>query len=152
VRSWEATRFRVKVWPRGDCWEWRGARDKDGYGLFKSAEGIMVRAHRAAFEMAKGPIPNGLQLDHLCRHRWCVRPSHLEAVTCAVNIRRGETGRAQSRRTHCPRGHERTPENLVRRGRKHTCRLCLPIYQRRAYDRRKRLGLPLNGKQYRVIT
>lgn len=109
-RTWLSAfrRFQFKIWPRGDCWEFRsGARTKPGgYGLFQIMGGHTVLAHRYSYLMAKGPIPVGLQLDHLCRHRWCVKPSHLEAVTGKENSRRGDN--ANLRKTHCPRGHEYT--------------------------------------------
>lgn len=148
---YEQTRFQLKIRARGDCYEWTGAKDKDGYGLFKAGEGVMVRAHRYAYSLAKGHLPTGAILDHLCRHVWCVRPTHLEVVSTQENIRRGETGKWQNRRTHCPQGHERTQTNTIIRGGKRACRLCIRIYRRDQYLRRKRLGLPLNGQQYKAV-
>lgn len=74
------TRFWLKVWPRGDCWEWRGSRLPIGYGQVNRS-GVCELAHRVAYVMAFGAIPDGKQLHHLCWHRWCVRPSHLLPVT-----------------------------------------------------------------------
>lgn len=72
----------------GDCWMWNGAKNERGYGLvFRS--GRAVRVHRYIYEAFNGPIPAGLQLDHLCRQRLCVRPRHLEPVTNRVNVLRG---------------------------------------------------------------
>lgn len=79
-------RFWVQV-DVGLCWEWTGAQDQ-GYGLF-SFEGRPVRAHRWLWELLVELIPAGLQLDHLCRNHSCVNPDHLEPVTQAENIRRG---------------------------------------------------------------
>ena len=68
------------------CWLWTGAL-LDGYGIVKVGGGVR-RAHRVVFEFERGPIPDGLELDHLCRVRRCVNPDHLEPVTKAENIRR----------------------------------------------------------------
>lgn len=81
-------RFRLKVYQRGDCWEWRGSRTPKGYGPFYLVNGIATFAHRHAYEMVKGSLGPEMQIDHLCRHPWCVRPSHLEAVTRATNLAR----------------------------------------------------------------
>jgi hypothetical protein len=116
-------RFWLKVWPRGDCWEWRGRRDRNGYGQVTGDS-----AHRRAFEMAKGPIPAGLTIDHLCRHPWCVKPSHLEAVSIGENVRRGQAPWAIVHRTNkCSYGHELTPENTYPRpdGSGKHCRICI---------------------------
>jgi len=89
-------RFQYKIWPRGDCWEWRGSRDANGYGFFRDGR-EMRRAHRIAYEMAKGILLAWpMQLDHLCRHPWCVRPSHLEQVTHSQNVKRGELPRVMA--------------------------------------------------------
>lgn len=70
------------------CWVWQGTVTTEGYGQFMENR-RSVLAHRHQYEQAKGPIPLGLQLDHLCRVRRCVNPDHLEAVSCEVNVRRG---------------------------------------------------------------
>jgi hypothetical protein len=91
------------------CWEWAGLRDRDGYGESQHA-GRKRKAHRVAYELLVGPILKGSDLDHLCRNKRCVNPDHLEPVTKAENNRR-----ARATRTHCPQGHERTPENTYTR-------------------------------------
>jgi HNH endonuclease len=70
------------------CWIWDGAKIPQGYGT-TSVDGRTVGVHRVAYERAHGPIPAGLEIDHLCRTRPCVRPEHLEPVTTAENQRRG---------------------------------------------------------------
>lgn len=134
------TRFWLRVWPRGDCWEWRGAKTRGGYGHLV-VEGQHVYAHRLAYTVAKGPIPQGHQLDHLCRHRWCVRPSHLEAVPPRVNLCRSSapavTRMRMSQITHCLRGHELSGENvLLYRGARH-CRTCKTERGRLSYIGRR---------------
>jgi hypothetical protein len=81
------------------CWEWTGYRDKDGYGMF-GLRGAGRRAHCVAWTLDHGQIPDGAEIDHLCRNRACVRPSHLELVTHRENILRGN-----HHRERMPNGH-----------------------------------------------
>lgn len=90
---------------------WTGALSQ-GYGNVRVL-GKMRGAHVVAWELAHGPVPKGLVLDHLCRVRNCTQPAHLEPVTNAENIRRGMQGEFAKAKTHCPHGHEYTPENTV---------------------------------------
>lgn len=69
------------------CWVWQRSL-RDGYGVLKN-ERVQGNAHRIYYERANGPVPDGLQLDHLCRVRACVNPDHLEPVTHLENCRRG---------------------------------------------------------------
>ena len=97
--------------PNTGCWLWTATGNGNGYGQFWS-EKRMVYAHRHAYERWVGPIPDGLQIDHLCRVRCCVNPNHLDPVTCRENLLRGETFNAENAaKTHCVHGHEFTPEN-----------------------------------------
>ncbi|WP_353848602.1 HNH endonuclease signature motif containing protein [Cellulomonas sp.] len=94
-----------------------------------------------AWEQENGPIPPGMQLDHLCRVRECVNPLHLELVTQRENILRGESPAAHhARKTHCDHGHEFTPENTYRapsRPRTRICRACVTESTRRRNAKRR---------------
>lgn len=119
-RKWE--------WSADGCKVWTGATDGEGrYGAF-SVGGQLVRAHRYAFERAHGPVPEGMVLDHYwCQRTLCVHEDHVEPVTQAENIRRGDwfTG-VNARKTHCKRGHEFTPENtyIQPKAGGRACRIC----------------------------
>lgn len=117
-----------RFWPKvhvigpTECWWWIGARNDQGYGrLGVGPRGAgMVYAHRFAYELFVGPIPDGLEPDHLCRNPPCVNPSHLEPVTHAENIRRGLAVRVA-----CPHGHPYDEENTYRTPAGHRrCRTC----------------------------
>lgn len=96
----------------GLCWNWMAARDRHGYGRFcLNSRTRSKGAHQVAWELLVGPVPDGFQLDHLCRNTSCVNPDHLEVVTFAENVRRGIALKGQSWKTHCKNGHEFTPEN-----------------------------------------
>lgn len=124
--------------PNSGCWLWAGALDGKGYSLMY-AQGKNRRAHRVSYEQQKGPIPDGLEIDHLCRTRCCVNPDHLEAVTHAENIRRGDySGNGKNRSwyvppTHCKRGHLLNGENLhVNRKGARVCITCRRMHDREA--------------------
>ncbi len=108
------------------CWNWFAARS-DGYGTYCVA-GVMVKAHRHAYEALRGPVPAGLELDHLCRNRACVNPDHLEPVSKRENVLRGEGPTAiNARKTHCAKaGHPLTDDNVrIQRGtNSRTCIAC----------------------------
>lgn len=90
------------------CWLWTGSiHATSGYGqVWSQAIGRVDRAHRLVYQTLIGPIPEGLELDHLCRTRSCVNPAHLEPVTSLTNWSRGMSLPAiNARKTHCSRGH-----------------------------------------------
>lgn len=84
-----AWRFWMKVEFTDTCWLRTAMNDKAGYGSFNHTWDRKVPAHRYAYEFCVGPIPEGLQIDHLCRVHNCVNPDHLEPVTARENVRRG---------------------------------------------------------------
>lgn len=125
----------------GSCWEWTAAKTSGGYGQFW-VKPYRVVAHRFSYEQLVGPIPQGLQLDHLCRNRACVNPQHLEPVTQQVNIWRGFSIATQNRlKTHCPHGHPYSVENtyIHPKNSGRICRACARERSRRAYLKRRSL-------------
>lgn len=141
--------FLEKVEKAADgCWLWTGTKYSNGYGQFKRQI-----AHRYSYRYAKGEIPDGLCLDHLCRNKACVNPDHLEPVTQGENLRRA----GQGMQTHCPYGHEYTPENTRRstEGHRH-CRACERVRDRtrarqRCLKEKGRLPWPSPAKRTHCI-
>jgi hypothetical protein len=132
-------RFWSKVDFSGECWLWRGTITAEGYGQFAVTHDKRAYAHRFAYELVNGAIPEGLTIDHLCRARSCVNPSHMEPVTRAENTLRGESPSAENhRKTECARGHAYAAGNTYvdPRGYRH-CRVCLRA-RTREYKARKR--------------
>jgi len=114
---------KVRREPAG-CWKWRGSPRGDGYGQLRVA-GYWWGAHRLAYTLWVGPIPDGLTIDHLCRQPLCVNPAHMEPVTKRENTLRGFGITAQqARRTHCPRGHAYDEGNTYFSRNKRSCRRC----------------------------
>jgi hypothetical protein len=136
-------RFWRKVKKTKSCWMFKGAY---GHGQFK-VDGRSVMAHRYAYELVVGPIPDGMVLDHLCRKAGCVNPAHLEPVTQAENVRRGVSAAAQNaRKTHCKRGHEFTSENTrVTANGNRVCRACQREGMRFLREELPRVGMKNNN-------
>ena len=135
-------RFWEKVDARGDCWEWT-AFHHDGYGKY-ALNGRQRMAHRVAYELLVGVIPDGMEIDHLCRNRGCVNPDHMEVVSSRENTLRGFgiTGR-NARKTHCSKGHEYTPENTqIRTDGNRACRACAREYSLAWYHKNRGKGGP----------
>ncbi len=113
------------------CWLWKGALCWDGYAQFR-LYGKFPKAHRVSYELLVGNIPEGMTLDHLCRVRHCVNPSHLEVVTLRENLLRGNAVSAiNARKRECIRGHSLSGENLVTVVGKRQCRKCNLLRGRR---------------------
>jgi hypothetical protein len=112
--------FWSKVTPMGNCWLWTGAKSR-GYGSFRHP--FSPLPHRVSYRMLVGEIPEGHEIDHLCRNTLCVRPDHLEPVTPRVNVlRSGNVAAHYAARDECKWGHPFSPENTEMQG---TVRLCL---------------------------
>jgi hypothetical protein len=108
------------------CWNWRS---RNGYTHFRGYRSKITHGYRFAYETFIGPIPADKELDHLCRNPKCVNPAHLEPVEPQINMQRGliPLRQAQQRHgsiTHCPVGHEYSPENRRDRGQRHKLRVC----------------------------
>lgn len=134
-----AERFWAKVDKSGDCWFWTGSTNGRGYGAFK-LNGRPIRVHRWAYQQIIGPIPEGMQLDHLCRNRLCVNPAHMEPVTNRENSLRGVGPTAvNAKRTHCVNGHPLSGENLrlAPNGRWRVCRRCEKEKERRRLNAKR---------------
>lgn len=147
-----AERLESKIDRAGDCWIWTGASDGTGYGQI-NVDGIHRRAvHIVMYEMHVGPVPDGLELDHLCHnrdmacsggsscvHRRCCNPAHLEPVTRRENALRGVKGRPDVR-THCSKGHALDSVNVYidPNGGYRKCRICRAAKVKAFWDRKKR--------------
>lgn len=127
-----AERFWSKVNKTDGCWFWMAATKGNGYGHLWWG-GRYQGAHRVAYQLEMGAIPKGLEIDHLCRVRHCVRPSHLEPVTRRENVLRGVSLAAvRAVVTHCPQGHEYTAATTyLSAKRQRTCSICAKARGRR---------------------
>lgn len=140
ARGSAAERFWSYTLESSGCWQWEGPRNADGYGWLRDADRGKVFAHRFAYELLVGPIPEGLTIDHLCRNRACVNPEHMEPVSAVVNVMRGISPPARhARATHCPKGHPYSETNTyVTPGRGwRQCRQCRRARKAQDYRNRK---------------
>lgn len=138
----------VRLWRKIEktkegCWLLTGKLRPDGYGVI-SRDGKQQLSHIVAYELTHGPIPDGLVIDHLCRNRSCVNPTHLEPVTQQENISRGKAGETRKRlaeeQTHCKRGHPFSGDNLIIDKNQRICRACkLKRYEE--WEVRRKLGM-----------
>lgn len=119
--------------PNTGCWLWMGSTAGAGYGVI-GVNGKNEYCHRVAFELFKGPIPEGLTIDHLCRVRVCCNPDHLEAVTHKENCHRSP--HSNIHKTHCPRGHPYSEDNTYVRNGKRQCKACWKIKNKERWARR----------------
>lgn len=163
------TLFWLRVGKRepGECWPWLGSVYTYGYGQLglKQPDGKWRNrlAHVVSYEIANGPVPEGLTVDHVCHngdlscdggddcpHRRCVNPAHLEAVTRKVNANRSHCHNGS--KTHCPQDHEYTPDNIYwRKDGSRVCRTCVLIRSRARVERRWDQGLTAHGTERREM-
>jgi hypothetical protein len=130
-----------KVDKKNSHWVWRGTTMENGYGT------ILFLAHRLTYELLRGPIPEGLVVDHVCRKRNCVNPAHMRIVTLQENNRVGNSPAAKNaRKKKCKYGHRFTPENTIPHKRYkangtvywgRVCKKCLRIEQKNYRERRR---------------
>jgi hypothetical protein len=126
------------------CWHWTAAVNSRNYGQV-GVDGVSKSTHRITYQLLVGPIPEGLQIDHLCRNTRCCNPEHLEPVTALENRRR----RPDFNKSHCVNGHELTVENTIIKLAggveiRRNCRTCTKESQRA----KRRAGLPISDDRH----
>lgn len=124
------------------CWIWQGVHVGGGYGFLSmniNGKPSGKLAHRLSYELHIGEIPEGYEIDHLCKVRDCVRPEHLEAVTRQENINRSNIGKAQRAMTECKHGHPFDEENTYWYRGLRGCKICRRNNLRKSRKRRKNL-------------
>lgn len=129
--------MKVDTGRKNDCWNWLGCL-RNGYGCFQM-DYRSDYSHRFAYEDKVGAIPEGLEIDHLCRNRRCCNPHHMEPVTRAENVLRGfGLGALNKRKTHCHKGHHFDSANTFMDSHGHRqCRICKRERERMAYKRKR---------------
>lgn len=129
--------------PNSGCWLWTAHRNAKGYGCYGVGSYETRLSHRVAFQALLGLVPDGLELDHRCKVRCCCNPAHLEPVSHAENVRRGET-----KKSHCKRGHALAGDNLmpIKHGAAARCRLCVAIAASSRDKQRRMRSRPLRRR------
>lgn len=129
--------------PNTGCWLWMGPVAHNGYGVV-SPNKPYLSAHRAAYELFVGPIPDGLTIDHLCRVKCCANPAHMEPVTRGENTKRAvpfsDHGEFNRTKAHCKQGHPFDEQNTITRTRKsggRICKTCLRASAKANYKRKQ---------------
>jgi hypothetical protein len=133
------------------CWEWQGARTAAGYGVLQLKERRLILVHRFIYEQVVERIPDGYDIDHLCRNPSCAYPHHLEAVTHQENARRGLRG---SLVTHCPKGHAYNETNTYfwpLGSSRRRCRACAKDQHAIYYRTHLGIKAPVIGEEVRDI-
>ena len=150
VDAWFRIVSKVCIDEETGCWNWTGAINSAGYGTMRAIRfGYLAGecyTHRIMYGIMKNKIPDGLHADHLCRNPRCCNPYHLEAVTPAQNVLRGNGACAlNARKTHCVHGHELSGDNLIKRNYRgatdgsfyRSCRTCKNNQAKMAHNQRK---------------
>ena len=142
-------RFWSHVDKTNSCWNWTGHLNaKKRYGHIKINKKYFL-VHRFSYELSKGKIPEGLTIDHLCRNTSCVNPDHLEAVTMKENLMRGIGACAiNSRKTHCPQGHEYAEENICPSQIGRVCKICRREQALKYYYKNREMHIEYGKKHY----
>lgn len=123
--------------PNG-CWIWKGSQNGNGYGELRFGKQKKY-THRLTYELFNGSIPEGYQIDHLCRTPSCINPSHLEAVIPSVNVQRAMPYRKDTSKTCCVNGHDLSDSYVRHDGKGRNCRLC-NLKRVKEYQARKRVA------------
>lgn len=143
-RFWKYTR------KTDTCWEWIGAKTNDGYGVIGLGSNKTACAHRFAYELYKGPIPPGMQADHLCFNRGCANPDHIEIVTPSVNLHR-KRGAARSNKSSGVRNVYRSGDGWMARfkldGVTHYCGTFATVEEASGVAKAERLRLDVEKRQ-----
>ncbi len=132
-----------RLWEKANktetCWLWTAYINKFGYGVIGTYDKKTALAHRVSFELTKGPIPEGLEINHLCEVKNCINPDHLEAITRAEHILKTDFqgGKYQKNKTHCVNGHsfQETDVYITKEGHR-KCRACGRAADKRRSPRR----------------